>query len=250
MSLSGLSSRAYREETYTLRRWVEAEQLGESPDRSELANVRPRVLQRLFGAADMGVFLYQREKRQAALNRANAVGSRQFQVVEEGPAGVAGAADMSERVAYMMEDTLEDERWALHVAYHESVHLRSGIRELDVYDHPDVLSLDQINALEDFLAPHLPDEFGGSLMGRGDFLMEGFTEWITISNHSYHEKCAYNKGNVPAANALQQYAMEHLGISLGGLFLYGEEDAMWAQLALLATHLITREDTQDVLDEI
>jgi hypothetical protein len=164
-------------------------------------------------------------ERSRVLRRIESATGIQFAVGRD-PSQKSAAAwiETGTKKVYMAEDTLSNERMALHAAHHENEHRKNGFF-WEVWN-----SLDSIDAqtIQTFL-------------GKKTDLVEGFNEMITMQKHGRNENVAYLQNDVPAAIKLEHLANQ-LGFSLKTFFAEGNLEMFVMGMERVAEHIRTRKN--------
>jgi hypothetical protein len=174
--------------------------------------------------------IIQREKMLSKIEAATGI---KFDVITKHDSSNEKAAAMVEtgsKKAYVSEKTLDsDLNWALYAAHHERNHLKNGIFEINPnkylsYDHAALVA--ESIGLDDLMEVDL---------------MEGFNDLITIGEKGKHQNSGYLKKDVPAAEKLEDLALEHTGESLLEAFKSGNLAMFYYRFKKLADCLLLLE---------
>jgi len=159
-------------------------------------------------------------------------------VVDGAPAGVGGwvtSADRGNNRVFVPEHMVTSD-WAMHVMKHESEHKRNGFFGFPIQQR---VTPEAAVALEDAL--QLSD------LGAYDFV-EGFTEFITISQNGFANDSGYAENEVPAAQKLEKLCMDELGFSLKEHFHTSNEGLLFQKLQELGDKLRLKHAQKGIVD--
>lgn len=126
---------------------------------------------------------------------------------------------------YTVEETLDDEEFALYATKHEKEHKDNGVMDLDL-----------AGKLESHQWRAILSRLGVTDLDDTEVL-EGFNDWRTQRKHGKHHRSGYNNKEVPLAQKLDSLVREHTGDSLFEVFNHSSLESFYERLQLLGTIL-------------
>ncbi|MFC1647579.1 hypothetical protein ACFL10_01130 [Patescibacteria group bacterium] len=162
-------------------------------------------------------------------------------VVQEGePQNAAAFVEISAikagtRKANVVIKILNNPEQAMHAAKHEAMHIKSGITEIDLKEE---LTTEQLDAIYNKLGINEKDSV---------FLVEGFNELATISDHGRDSNCGYNDQEVPVAQRLEKLSKDYTGLSLLEAYKSGNRELFFDLFRKLADAILLEQARAEIL---